>query len=70
MRGAVSPGTGRPYPLTMICAVWRVSRSTVYQAMAPGPVAPVIRAKRILGRGTPQEPMPQKTLRALSQCRH
>ena len=46
MRGAVSPGTGRPYPLTMICAVWRVPRSTVYQAMAPGPVAPVIRAKR------------------------
>ena len=35
MRGAVRPGTGRPYPLTMICAVWRVSRSTVSQAMAP-----------------------------------
>jgi putative transposase len=46
MRGAASPGTGRPYPLTMICAVLRVPRSTVYQAMAPGPVAPVIGAKR------------------------
>lgn len=26
----MSPGTGRRYPLQMICAVWRVSRSTVY----------------------------------------
>ena len=46
MRGAVSPGTGHRYPLTMICAVLRVPRSTVYVAIAPGPVAPVIRAKR------------------------
>jgi hypothetical protein len=46
MRGAVSPGTGRRYPLTMICAALRVPRSTVYVAMAPGPVAPIIRAKR------------------------
>jgi putative transposase len=28
----VSKGTGRPYPLTMICEVWRVARSTVYTA--------------------------------------
>jgi len=26
----VSPCTGRPYPLTMVCEVWRVGRSTVY----------------------------------------
>ena len=26
----MSEGTGRPYPLTMICEVWRVARSTVY----------------------------------------
>jgi putative transposase len=26
----VSPGTGRTYPLTLICEVWRVARSTVY----------------------------------------
>ena len=28
----MSPGTGRLYPLTMICEVWRVGRSTVYAA--------------------------------------
>ena len=26
----MSPGTGRTYPLTLICEVWRVARSTVY----------------------------------------
>ena len=31
-RTRVSPGTGRLYPLTMICEVWRVGRSTVYAA--------------------------------------
>ena len=46
MRSAVSPGTGRRYPLTMVCAVLRVPRSTVYVARAPGPVAPVVGAKR------------------------
>jgi hypothetical protein len=29
MRSTVSPGTGRRYPLTMICAVWGVPRSSV-----------------------------------------
>lgn len=32
MKGAVSPGTGRRYPLTMICEAWRVPRSSVYAA--------------------------------------
>jgi putative transposase len=32
----VSPGTGRRYPLTMICGVWRVARSTVYAAQERG----------------------------------
>ena len=31
-RTRVSPGTGRLYPLTMICEVWRAGRSTVYAA--------------------------------------
>ena len=35
MRAHVSPGTGRRYPLTMICQVFRVSRSSVYAAQAP-----------------------------------
>ena len=40
MKGRLSPGTQRPYPLTMICAVYRVPRSSVYAAAsAPGTVA-------------------------------
>jgi len=46
MRRAVSPGTGRRYPLTMICAALRMPRSTMYLAMAAAPGAPVRRAKR------------------------
>src|SRR5262245_17152820 len=46
MRRAVSPGTGRRYPLTMICAVFRVPRSTLYGALAPRPIVPVVAAKR------------------------
>jgi putative transposase len=38
MRRGLSPGTGRRYPLTMICAVFRVPRSTVYRMTAPVPV--------------------------------
>jgi len=38
----MSPGTGRVYPLTMICEVWRVARSSVYavreRGMKPEPV--------------------------------
>jgi putative transposase len=41
MRRAVSPSTHRRYPLTMICAVWRAARSSVYAAdtgsTPPGP---------------------------------
>ena len=41
MKGRVSPSTQRPYPLTMICAVYRVPRSSGYAtAGAPGPPAP------------------------------
>ena len=35
MRAHVSPGTGRRYPLTLICQVFRVPRSSVYAAQAP-----------------------------------
>ena len=45
MRDAVSPGTGRRYPLRMICAVFRVPRSTVYQTRAPAGSAPPVAAK-------------------------
>ena len=40
MRGRVSPSTGRRYPLTMLCAVWRLARSSVYAATAASPGAP------------------------------
>src|SRR5262249_47868727 len=46
MRRALSPGTGRRYPLTMICAVFRVPRSRVYRMTAPAPAGPLIAAKR------------------------
>jgi putative transposase len=46
MRRTVSPRTGRRYPLTMICAVFRVPRSTVYRTTAPPPAAPLGAAKR------------------------
>jgi transposase InsO family protein len=39
MKGRVSRATQRPYPLTMICAVHRVARSSVYAAGRP-PAAP------------------------------
>ena len=37
MSGGVSPSTGRRSPLTMVCAVFRVARSTGYAAAAPRP---------------------------------
>ena len=48
MRGQVSPSTGRRYPLTMICGVLRVPRSSVYAATVPrpGPAAPGKRGPR------------------------
>ena len=46
MRGAVSCATGRRYPLTMICAVFRVARSTVYRTVTPAISAPPGTTKR------------------------
>jgi hypothetical protein len=34
MKTAVSPSTGRRYPLTMVCGAFRVPRSSVYAARA------------------------------------
>ncbi len=45
IRAAVSPSTGRRYPLTMVCQVWQVARSSVYAATAPRP-APARVGKR------------------------
>src|SRR4029453_5524564 len=46
MRDVVSRGTGRRYPLTMICAVLRVPRTTVYRTTAPALAGPRVAAKR------------------------
>jgi putative transposase len=45
MRAARSPSTGRLYPLTMICQVWRVARSSVYATALPLGAA-LVRDKR------------------------
>jgi hypothetical protein len=39
MRTCVGLGTGRHYPLTTICAIWRVAQSTVYAARPSPAVA-------------------------------
>src|SRR5215472_9958672 len=46
MRGVVSAATGRRYPLTMICAVFCVARSTVCRTTAPASSVPPLAAKR------------------------
>jgi putative transposase len=43
VRRMMSPSTGRRYPLTMLCQVWRVARSSVYGAP---PTMPAARAGR------------------------
>ncbi len=45
MTGVVSPSTGRSYPRTWSCQVWRVVRSTVYAATASAESSP-LRGKR------------------------
>jgi putative transposase len=42
----VSVGTGRRYPLALVCRVWRVPRSTVYAHRTAAPAGPTPRPKR------------------------
>ena len=46
MRGVVSSATGQRYPLTMVCAVFRVARSTAYRTMTPTISGPPVAVKR------------------------
>jgi putative transposase len=46
MSAAVSPTIRRRYPLTMICRVFRVARSSVYAALTPPPRVPGPPGKR------------------------
>ena len=43
MRACVSPSTQRRYPLTMICAVYRLARSSVYATARAVAAAPARR---------------------------
>ncbi len=40
MRAAVSPGTGRQYPLTWVCRAYRLPRATLYAAASDKPASP------------------------------
>jgi putative transposase len=40
MSRTVSPASGRPYGLAVVCRVWRLARSGVYRRRAPAPSAP------------------------------
>ncbi len=51
MRTRVSPSTGRRYPLTMICAGYRLARSSVYAARPHPTGAPAVRQARAEGGG-------------------
>ena len=55
MSAAVSPVSGRPYGLAVVCRVWRIPRSKVYRHPAPPSPAPPRR------RG-PAGPMPDPAL--------
>lgn len=47
----MSPATGRRYPLTMICAVWRVARSSVYATSKAAAEPPRLRVVSSTKRG-------------------
>ena len=46
VRERTSPGTGRRYPLTMICTVWRLARASVYAAQTALPMGARLRGPR------------------------
>ena len=37
MSRTVSPGSGKRYPLLLVCAVFRIARASVYAHVAAGP---------------------------------
>ena len=37
MSRAMSPVTGKPYGLAIVCRVWRLARSGVYRHLTPAP---------------------------------
>ena len=70
----VSPVSGRPYGLALVCRVWRLARSTVYRhreppraaaPRRPGPVGPMPTCWRRSGRCWRPAP---STARATARC--
>ena len=57
MSRTVSPVSGRPYGLALVCRVWRLARSTVYRHREPPRAAPP-------RRPGPAGPMPDAELLA------
>ena len=57
MSRTVSPISGKPYGLAMVCRIWRLARSGIYRHRAPQPASPPQR------RG-PVGPMSDETLTA------
>ncbi len=49
----MSPATGKRYPLTLICSVWRLARSSVYAGSQKALVAPTAPPPRKRGPKTP-----------------
>lgn len=56
MSAAVSPSSGRPHGLAVVCWVWNISRATLYRRRAPMEVKPAFR------RRSPTGPMPDAEL--------
>jgi putative transposase len=40
MSRTVSPISGKPYGLVVVCRVWRLARSGIYRHRAPSPASP------------------------------
>ena len=55
MSRTVSPVSGRPYGLAVVCRVWRLARSTVYRRREP-------RRAAVPRRPGPAGPMPDAEL--------
>jgi len=71
MKGQVSRATRRVYPLTMICAVYRVARSSVYAvtpppSSKPGPKTATVTV-RCSRRSAPSWPRARFTVRAIGK---
>lgn len=64
-RAAVSPGTGRRYPLSLVCEVYRLARSSVYAALRRGTEAAEVAVAPPRKRGPRTEWLPEELVEAI-----